>query len=68
MRAVALPKGPQTIRIGKEPVVLVPLSLWQKAEDFLEDQEALASNRYLRRIRKARAAAGKIFCPFLLPD
>jgi PHD/YefM family antitoxin component YafN of YafNO toxin-antitoxin module len=56
----------QTIKIGKEPLVLVPLSLWRKVEDVLEDQEALASKRYLRRIRQARKdiAAGKAVYPF----
>ncbi|MEK7404390.1 MAG: hypothetical protein AAB225_04720 [Acidobacteriota bacterium] len=56
----------QTVRIGKEPLVLVPLSLWRKVEDLLEDQEALPSSRYVRRIRKARRdiAAGKAVYPF----
>ena len=66
MRAVSYFEKSQTIRVGKEPLVLVPLSLWRKAEEFLEDQEALASVRYRRRIRKARAdlAAGKVVFPF----
>jgi len=57
---------PLTLKIGREPLVLVPLSLWRKVEDFLEDQEALASVRYARRIRKARRdiAAGKAIYPF----
>ena len=56
----------QTVKIGKEPLVLVPLSLWRKVEDLLEDQEALASSRYVRRIREARrdVAAGKAVYPF----
>lgn len=55
-----------TIRIGKEPVVLVPLKVWRKFEDYLEDQEALASQKFLRRIRKSRrdAARGKLVYPF----
>ena len=55
-----------TIKIGKKPVVLVPLELWRKAEEFIEDQEAIVSKRYLRRIRQARkdVAAGKLFYPF----
>ena len=66
MRAVNILGKSQTIKIGKEPVVLVPLSLWRKAEDFLEDQEALASKPYLRRVRNARAdvAAGRVLLPF----
>ena len=60
------PARPRAIMIGKEPLVLVPLSLWRKVEDMLEDQEALASPRYVRRIQKARAdiAAGKAVYPF----
>lgn len=56
----------KTIRVGKEPMVLIPLKMWQKMEDFLEDQEALASKNFLRRIRKARtdAARGKLVFPF----
>ncbi|MBM3747129.1 MAG: hypothetical protein FJW34_15185 [Acidobacteria bacterium] len=56
----------QTLKIGEEPLVLVPLSLWRKVEDLLEDQAALASSRYVRRIRKARQdiAAGKVIYPF----
>lgn len=56
----------QTLKIGKEPVVLVPLKLWRKIEDCLEDQEALASEAFRRRIRKARrdVARGKIVYPF----
>jgi PHD/YefM family antitoxin component YafN of YafNO toxin-antitoxin module len=56
----------QTIRIGKEPVVLVPLRLWHQVEDLLEDQEALSSKRFLRKIAKSRkdAAARKLLYPF----
>ncbi|MBI4478400.1 MAG: hypothetical protein HY651_00070 [Acidobacteria bacterium] len=56
----------KTIRIGKEPMVLVPLKVWQKMEDFLEDREALSSKNYLRRVRKARtdAARRKLIYPF----
>jgi PHD/YefM family antitoxin component YafN of YafNO toxin-antitoxin module len=56
----------QTVKIGKEPLVLVPLSMWRRVEDILEDQEALASARYVRRIRTARRdiAAGKSVYPF----
>lgn len=57
----------ETITISsREPIVIVPLSVWRRAEEFLEDQEALASRRYRGRIRKARidAAAGKRIRPF----
>ena len=56
----------KTVRVGNQPMVLVPLDLWRKMEDYLEDQEALASPKYLRRIRKARAEAaqGKVVSPW----
>lgn len=57
--------GSQQIKV-REPVVLVPLSVWRKAEDLLEDQEALVSKRYLCRIERARAeiCSGKLVRPF----
>jgi hypothetical protein len=57
--------GSQQIKV-REPVVLVPLSVWRKAEDLLEDQEALVSKRYLCRIERARAEirSGKLVRPF----
>ena len=56
----------KTVRVGKQPMVLVPLKLWRKMEDYLEDQEALASKSFLRRIRKARSEVvrGKVVYPF----
>ena len=53
MEQITLVAGSQEIKI-REPLVLVPLSLWRKAEELLEDQEALASKRYLRRVERAR--------------
>lgn len=66
MRGMTLPAKPRTIKVGKEPLVIVPLSLWQKFEDYLEDQEAAASPRYLHRIQKTRAdlSAGRTLYPF----
>lgn len=66
MNTVSIIEKPKTIKIGKQPVVLVPLKLWQKLEDYLEDQEALSSKKYLRRIQKARKdiSNGKIIFPF----
>ncbi|MSO20728.1 MAG: hypothetical protein EXQ56_09760 [Acidobacteria bacterium] len=54
------------LRIGKEPVVIVPLKLWQEMQDRLEDREALASPKFLRRISQGRkaSAAGKLISPF----
>lgn len=54
MSKISVIEKSKTIRIGKEPVVLVPFHLWQKMEDYFEDREALSSKRYLRRIQKAR--------------
>jgi len=55
-----------TIKIGKEPVVLVPFKLWQKLEDYIENAEALSSKKYLNRIEKARKdiAENKVVYPF----
>ncbi len=66
MGRVTILKQTATIRIGKEPVVLVPLKLWRQMEDYLEDREALASKRFVRRIAKSRreAAAGRLIYPF----
>lgn len=66
MGKITILKKTATIRIGKEPVVLVPLKLWRQAEDYLEDQEALASKRFVRRIASSRreVAAGRLVYPF----
>lgn len=47
-------------------MVIVPLSVWRRAEELLEDEAALASGRYRRSIQKARrdATAGKLIRPF----
>lgn len=44
----------KTIKVGKKPVVIVPLELWSEFEDYLEDREALASRGFLGRIARAR--------------
>lgn len=54
MDKVSIIEQSGSIKVGKEPVVLMPLKLWRKFENYLEDREALASRRYLGRIRKAR--------------
>jgi hypothetical protein len=63
---ISIIERPKTIKVGREPVVIVPLKLWRKFEDYLEDQEAAASQKFLKRIRKARkeAAKGKLIHPF----
>ena len=53
MEQITLLADSQEIKF-REPLVLVPLSLWRKAEELLEDQEALASKRYLLRVERAR--------------
>ena len=54
------------VKIDKEPMVLLPLKLWQKFEDYLEDQEALSSERFIRRIQKSRKeiVSKKLIYPF----
>ena len=66
MNRISIVEKSATIRVGKEPVVIVPLRLWKQFEDYLEDQEALASKKFLRKIRKGRrdAARGKLVYPF----
>lgn len=66
MNKVAIIEQSTTLRVGKEPVVIVPLKLWQEIQDRLEDREALTSKKFLRRIRQGRkaAASGKLIHPF----
>ena len=58
-------KGTITIN-SREPMVIVPLFVWRRAEELLEDQQALASQNYRRKIQKARtdAAEDKLVRPF----
>jgi hypothetical protein len=65
MERITLVAGSREIKI-REPLVLVPLSLWHKAEELLEDQQALASKRYLRRVERAREEirSGNLVRPF----
>jgi DNA-binding transcriptional regulator/RsmH inhibitor MraZ len=44
----------QTIKIGKKPLVIVPLEYWEKIEEKLEDIEILNSKNLKRKIEKAR--------------
>ena len=66
MSRISIVEKSATIRVDKEPVVIVPLRLWKQFEDYLEDQEALASKKFLRKIAKGRkdAARGKLVYPF----
>ena len=59
-RTVAAPRNRMTIALDyREPMVVVPLSVWRKAEELLEDQEALSSPRFRERVRRARADVAK---------
>ena len=66
MNRISIVEKSATLRVDKEPVVIVPLRLWKQFEDFLEDQEALASKKFLRKVAKGRknAASGKLVYPF----
>jgi hypothetical protein len=65
MKKVSIIENPATIRLGREPVVIIPLRMWQQIQDVLEDREALASKKFLRKIAKGRkdATAGKLIRP-----
>lgn len=41
-------------KIGKEPVVVVPMVLWQQIQDCLEDIQISASKKLARDIKKSR--------------
>ncbi len=67
MNKISIIEKSKVMRVGKEPVVLVPLKLWQKMEDALEDQEAASSKRYVSKIQRSRndVAKNKIIYPFV---
>ncbi|MEK7192367.1 MAG: hypothetical protein AAB646_02545 [Patescibacteria group bacterium] len=41
-------------KIGKKPVVVLPLSIWKEIEDRLEDVQANESKSFKKKIAKAR--------------
>lgn len=41
-------------KIGKEPVVIIPLKQWEDLEDRLEDFEMQSSSSFQKKIVKAR--------------
>ena len=51
--AKLLEQGKQQ-KIGKKPVVVLPLKIWKEIEDRLEDSQAKESKNFLKRIAKAR--------------
>lgn len=55
-------KAVQPEKIGKNPVVVLPLKIWREIEDRLEDFEMMNSDVFRKRIMKARKE--KKFYPF----
>jgi len=45
----------QQTKIGRQPVVVIPLREWERIAETLEDHEALSSARYLKSIARARS-------------
>ena len=41
-------------KMGKNPVVVLPLKVWQEIEDYLEDWEMGQSKQLASKIKKAR--------------
>ena len=41
-------------KIGKKPVVVLPLEKWREIEDYLEDLEMAQSQIFKKKIAKAR--------------
>lgn len=66
MNKVSIIEKSKIIKIDKNPVVLVPLKIWKKMEDYIENQEALSSKKYLQKIKQARKdiLRGKLIYPF----
>ena len=48
-----------TVKIGRQPFVAIPLKQWARIADALEDLEPVSSPKYLRRIAHARAQIGR---------
>jgi sensor domain CHASE-containing protein len=44
----------QRVKIGKEPVVILPIKKWREIENALEDLEMYSSENLRRSIAKAR--------------
>lgn len=41
-------------KLGKNPVVVLPLNIWQKIESLLEDAEMTRSKNLVKKIAKSR--------------
>jgi hypothetical protein len=50
-----LNKGIKTQKIGKMPVVVLPLPVWEEVRNRLEDMEMMASDSFRKKIAKARS-------------
>ena len=66
MNKISIIEKSKIIKIDKDPVVLVPLKIWKKMDDYIENQEALSSKKYLQKIKQARKdiLKGKLIYPF----
>ncbi len=66
MNKISIIEKSKIIKIDKNPVVLVPLKIWKKMEDYIENQEALSSRKYLQKIKQARKdiLKDKLIYPF----
>ncbi len=52
-------------KIGKTPMVVIPLSVWGKIENYIEDLEMINSPSLRKNIKKARAEVKKgLVVPF----
>lgn len=47
------------IKIGKEPMVILPLTEWKKVEGMIEDAEMYSSENFRKNIEKARREVDK---------
>jgi len=55
-------KNPSQLKIGKLPVVIVPLDQWREVEAKLEDYEMMRSEKFRKSIAESRnqARQGKL--------
>ena len=55
-------KNPSQLKIGKLPVVIVPLDQWREVEAKLEDYEMMRSEKFRKSITESRnqARQGKL--------
>ncbi|MBN2197659.1 hypothetical protein JW698_00455 [Candidatus Wolfebacteria bacterium] len=55
----------KTQKIGKEPVVVLPLSIWEELTEYLENIEMVQSQSLKKKISKARSEKKLILHPKL---